>query len=60
MVDTNTALINLAQNAGFEPHDLLPIFRASSGVDHSTTPDRFHPDPIIHAAIAQYLAKILD
>lgn len=58
--DTNTALINLAQNAGFEPHDLLPIFRASPGVDHSTTPDRFHPDPIIHAAIAQYLAKILD
>ena len=58
--DTNTALINLAQNAGFEPHDLLPIFRASPGVDHSTTPDRFHPDPIIQAAIAQYLAKILD
>ncbi len=58
--ETNTILINLAQNTGFEPIDLLPIYKANQ-VDYPTNAiDLWHPGAIIHAVVAQYLAKFLD
>jgi len=58
--ETNTILINLAQNTGFEPLDLLPIYKANHVGDHAVLIDKWHPGPIIHAVVAQYLAKFLD
>ena len=58
--DTNTTLINLAQNTGFEPLDLLPIYKANHVGDHASLIDKWHPDAKINAVVAQYLAKFLD
>ena len=62
--ETNTTLINLAQNTGFEPLDLLPIFKENQVGDHPALIDahidKWHPDAKINAAVAQYLAKFLD
>jgi len=57
--ETNTTLINLAQNTGFEPLDLLPIYKANHVGDHAVLIDKWHPDAKINAAVAQYLAKFL-
>ena len=58
--ENNTILINLAWNTGFEPIDLLPIYKANQ-VDYPTNAiDLWHPGAIIHAVVAQYLAKFLD
>ena len=58
--ETNTILINLAQNTGFKPIDLLPIYKANQ-VDYPTNAiDLWHPGAIIHAVVAQYLAKFMD
>ena len=57
--ETNTILINLAQNTGFKPIDLLPIYKANQD-DYPNHTDLWHPGPIIHAVVAQYLAKFLD
>ena len=58
--DTNTTLINLALNTGFEPLDLLPIYKANHVGDHAVLTDKWHPGAIIHAVVAQYLAKFMD
>ena len=58
--DTNTTLINLALNTGFEPLDLLPIYKANHVGDHAFLIDKWHPDAKINAVVAQYLAKFLD
>jgi len=58
--ETNTILINLAQNTGFEPLDLLPIYKANHVGDHAILIDKWHPDAKINAVVAQYLAKFLD